>query len=147
MNERRCEMKKNNNVLLMVGVLVIGLVAGLIGGAIGFGITGDVTLSNNAAGTGTYRIRPEGTYADTWLPYKDGSIYLTSNGPKNGGLVFRKWNSGTDFTNLVKINSDGDISANNIFANNVYTKSDVDKKLSGLSGGLTNQQILNTLSN
>ena len=122
-------VKQNNNVLLMVGVLVVGLIAGLIGGAVGSSITGDVTLSNNAAGTGTYRIRPEGTYADTWLPYKDGSIYLTSNGPKNGGLVFRKWNSGTDFSNLVKINSDGDISANNIFANNVYTKEQVDSKI------------------
>ena len=71
-------VKQNNNVLLMVGVLVVGLIAGLIGGAVGSSITGDVTLSNNAAGNGTYRIRPEGTYADTWLPYRDGSIYLTT---------------------------------------------------------------------
>ena len=114
-------VKKNNNVLLMVGVLVVGLIAGLIGGAVGSSITGDVTLSNNAAGTGTYRIRPEGTYADTWLPYRDCSIYLTSNGKKSGGdIVFRKWTGGTSFTQLAKIDSSG-----NLAVNNIYTKAEV----------------------
>jgi hypothetical protein len=82
-------MVQQNNVLLIALVLIGGLVAGLIGGAIGSGITGDVTLSNNAAGTGTYRIRP---------------------GQKSGGdIVFRKWNGpGANYTTLAKIDSQGD---------------------------------------
>ena len=100
-------LKQNNNVLLMVGVLVVGLIAGLVGGVIGSKITGEVTLSNNAAGDGTYRIRPEGTYADTWLPYSDGSIYLTSNGLREAGFVFRKWTGGTSFMELARINPAG----------------------------------------
>jgi hypothetical protein len=113
-------MVKNNNVLLLVGVLVVGLIAGLIGGAIGSSITGDVTVTNNAA---SYRIRPQGTYADTWLPFSDGSVYLTSiaSGSKNGGIVFRKWTGGTSFTELAKIDSNG-----NLAANNIYTKAEID---------------------
>ena len=67
---------------------------------------------------------------DTFLARAMWRSQVTSNGKKSGGdIVFRKWTGGTSFTKLAKINSDGDISANNIFANNVYTKEQVDSKI------------------
>ncbi|HRZ85866.1 MAG TPA: hypothetical protein P5277_03735 [Candidatus Paceibacterota bacterium] len=113
--------------VLFGAVLIVGLVAGVIGSSVGNALTGKVTLSNNAAGTGTYRIRPEGTNADTWLPYSDGNVYLTSNGAKSGaGFVLRKWLSGSTFQNLMTIDKNGNMVVNgNLNADNVYSKSEV----------------------
>lgn len=118
-------VKQNNNYMLLALVLVIGLIAGLIGGFVSSNInmTGNAIIKNNAAGKGTYLIRAEGTYVDTWLPWKDGSVYLTSNGNKDGGFIFRKWNngSGANYTQLAKIDSNGNLVANNVYVGNLVT--------------------------
>jgi len=127
-------MAKNNLdakhlAVLFGAVIVVGLLAGIIGSGVGNVLTGKVILKNNAAGTGTYLIRPEGTYADTWLPYSDGSVYLTSNGLKYGaGFVLRKWlGNGSRYQNLMTVDKNGNMavsgnlkvngsmSANNLF--------------------------------
>ncbi|HRZ85158.1 MAG TPA: hypothetical protein P5277_00075 [Candidatus Paceibacterota bacterium] len=101
----------SKQLAVLIGVvIVVGLVAGIIGSSVGNTLTGKVTLSNNAAGTGTYRIRPEGTNADTWLPYSDGNVYLTSNGAKSGaGFVLRKWLNGSSYSNLMTIDKWGNM--------------------------------------
>ncbi|HRZ85908.1 MAG TPA: hypothetical protein P5277_03950 [Candidatus Paceibacterota bacterium] len=108
--------------ILFGAVIVVGLVAGVIGSSVGNALTGKVTLTNNVAGTGTYRIRPEGTYADTWLPYSDGNVYLTSNGAKSGaGFVLRKWLSGSSYSNLMTIDKNGNmVVKGNLTVDNVY---------------------------
>ncbi|HRZ85755.1 MAG TPA: hypothetical protein P5277_03155 [Candidatus Paceibacterota bacterium] len=96
--------------VLFGAVVFVSLVVSIIGSNVGNVLTGKVTLSNNADGTGTYRIRPEGTYADTWLPYSDGNVYLTSNGAKSGaGFVLRKWLSGSSYQNLMTIDKWGNM--------------------------------------